>query len=164
MRDKTYRDPSTGQLRAERRSGVDRRRRASFGDLFAAKPRRRRSRGRRKTDKGAYVDTYDSTTWSIAIAVLILSLIDALLTRMYLVRGSAEELNPILREIINCGGMISFFAAKVAMTVLPMAIIVVHKEWALGRYAARLCLLAYILLTCYHIYLIFGAPALLVRF
>ena len=46
------------------------------------------------------------------------------------------------------------------MTILPVAIIMLHKEWALGRYAARLCLWSYIILSLYHMYLIFGAQKL----
>jgi len=160
MKNRTYRDPSTGAARAERRSQSDRRHTASFWTLFAEKPRRRKSRGRRKTDRGAYVDIYDSRSWSIAIAVLGLSLLDAVLTRMHLVRGSARELNPILREIIEHGGLPAFFAAKAALTVLPMALIIIHKEWALGKYAARLCLFAYILVSIYHVILLFGARTL----
>jgi|WetSurMetagenome_2_1015567.scaffolds.fasta_scaffold367729_1 hypothetical protein len=166
MKNTHYRDPVTGEICAERRTGTGRRSSASIASLFARTPRRRKSRGRRKTDRGAYVDVYDRKTWSIAVAVLILSLIDALLTWMHLVRGSAYELNPILGEIINHGGIPAFFAAKAAMTIFPMVVIVVHKEWTLGRYAARLCLLAYILISCYHVYLLFGArymTALLIR-
>ena len=160
MENRTYRESSTRAVCPDRRSRADRRHAASFWALFAGKPRRRKSRGRRKTDKGAYVDIYDSRSWGIAVAVLALSLLDAVLTRIHLVRGTAHELNPILRVIIEHGGLPAFFAAKAAMTVFPMAIIIIHKEWVLGRYAARLCLLAYVLISFYHVYLLFGARTL----
>jgi hypothetical protein len=156
MENRTYRDSSTGKICIDRRSRVSRRIPSSFWSLFSKRPKRRKSRGRRKTDQGAYVDIYDSRSLSIAIAVLVLSLMDALLTRMHLVRGSARELNPILDAILGYGGLPAFFAAKAAMTIFPIAIILIHKEWTLGRYAARLCLFAYLLLSCYHIYLIFS--------
>jgi len=156
MKNHCYRDTATGEMRTERRSGADRRYPPFFASLFARGPRRRKSRGRRKTDKGAYVDIYDAKTWSIATAVVILSLIDAFLTWMHLDRGTARELNPMLKEIIDHGGLPAFFAAKGALTVFPIAVIMVHKEWALGKYAARLCLLAYIIIFCYHLFLIFG--------
>ena len=76
---------------------------------------------------------------------------------MHLLRGSAEEWNPLMKAVISEAGMPAFFALKLAMTVIPMALILVHKEWVLGRYAARLCLWAYILLSCYHVYLLFAA-------
>jgi hypothetical protein len=156
MENRTYRDPITGQIGIERRSNASRRTFFSFWDLFSKRPRRRKSCGRRRTDKGAYIDSYDSKSWGIVIAVLVLSFLDAFLTRRHLVRGTATELNPFLDAIIDHGGLTAFYIAKAAMTVFPMALILVHKEWTLGKYAARLCLFAYILLTIYHLYLIFG--------
>lgn len=149
-----YKDPLTGKMVAERRSGTERREAASFWILFARGPRRRKSRGRRNTDRGAYVDIYDFRTWGIVIAVMLLSLLDAVLTRMHLLRGTAKEWNPVMRVVIEEGGFPAFYAAKAAMTILPMAIIMVHKEWTLGKYAARLCLWAYVLLSCYHAFLL----------
>jgi hypothetical protein len=158
MENKTYRDPTTGQMCTERRSNTNRRVPVSIRDLFSKKHRRRKSRGRRKTDKGAYVDVYDSRSIGIAIAVMVLSLFDALFTRMHLVRGSAREWNPFLNAIINHGGLTAFFVIKIVMTAFPMAVILVHKEWDLGRYAAWLCLFAYILIACYHLFLIAVLP------
>jgi hypothetical protein len=119
-------------------------------------PRRRKKGGRRETDKGGYVDIYDFRTWSVVAAVLILSFMDAVLTGLQVGRGSAHELNPILDAVISCGGIPALFAVKAAMTILPMAVILIHKEWTLGRYAARLCLWSYILVCIYQLYLVFG--------
>jgi hypothetical protein len=154
MRKKVYLDPATGKLAKERRSGAERRNAMSFRELFVRRPLRRKSRGRRKTDQGAYVDVYDSRTWIIAITVLILSFIDAVLTRMHLVLGSAAEANPVMRTVIDHGGFPLFYIAKAVMTFFPVIVIMIHKEWALGRFAAKLCLLAYSVLTCYHLFLL----------
>jgi hypothetical protein len=156
MENGIYQDPTSGKMLPDRRSGIDRRSITRFSSLFDRRPRRRRSRGRRKIDQGAYVDIYDFRTWSIAIAVMILSCIDAFLTRMHLARGSARELNPLLVEVLNHGGFSAFFVAKAAMTAVPLSIIVIHKEWVIGRYAAWLCLWSYVFITCYHLYLIYG--------
>jgi hypothetical protein len=158
--DKTYRDPLTGKMLAERRTGMDRRYSASLFASLASRHRRRKSRGRRITDRGAYVDIYDSRTWGIVIAILLLSLMDALLTGLHMVGGSARELNPILNAVLAHGGLPAFFSVKAAMTILPVAIIMIHKEWTLGKHAARLCLWAYILLSFYHLYLIFGVQTI----
>jgi len=115
------------------------------------------SRGRRRTDQGAYVDVYGSRTWIVVIAVLILSFMDALLTGWHMIRGSAREVNPVMRAIIDYGGLSAFFTAKAALTVIPMAVIMIHKEWTLGKYAARFCLWSYVCISLYHLYLIFGA-------
>ncbi len=106
------------------------------------------------------MDTYDFRTWGIALSILALSLMDATLTGIHLLKGSARELNPIMNAVLNYGGMPAFFGVKAIMTILPVAIIMLHKEWALGRYAARLCLWSYIILSLYHLYLIFGAQKL----
>ena len=92
----------------------------------------------------------------MVIAILCLSLMDAILTGFHMSKGTARELNPILQAVIVFGGLPAFFCVKAAMTVFPVAIIMIHKEWTVGKYAARLCLWAYILLACYHMYLILG--------
>ncbi|MBN1569920.1 MAG: hypothetical protein JXA73_18895 [Acidobacteria bacterium] len=153
---KMYRDPHTGQMLPDRRSGNDRRNPTSLFAFLTSRYRRRRSRGRRATDKAAYVDLFDTRTWGIVIAILILSLFDALLTGLHMIGGSARELNPILNAVLVYGGLPAFFGVKGLLTILPVAIIMIHKEWAMGRYAAQLCLWAYILLSLYHMYLIFG--------
>lgn len=126
----------------------------SVRGLFIRPHRRRRSRGRRRTDRGGYVDIYDPRTIGIAIAVVLLSGIDAVITAVHLIKGSATELNPILERVIRSGGLPAFFTVKAILTIIPIAIIAVHQEWALGRYAARLCLLSYALLSVYHIWLL----------
>ncbi|HSW40277.1 MAG TPA: DUF5658 family protein [Acidobacteriota bacterium] len=154
MKQPYYCDPDAGKIYAERRSGIKRRAATSLLDIFSGKPRRRKSRGRRSTDQGAYVDRYGFHAWGLAISVIVLSFLDAALTRMHLMAGHAEELNPFMRILIEEAGMPVFFAAKGAMTIFPIAIIIIHKEWTFGRYAARLCLWAYILLSIYHIILL----------
>lgn len=85
---------------------------------------------------------------------MLLSGIDAVITAVHLIKGSATELNPILERVIRSGGLPAFFTVKAILTIIPIAIIAVHQEWALGRYAARLCLLSYALLSVYHIWLL----------
>lgn len=157
-----YCDPATGKICVERRSGIDRRNRGMAFSLFNIKNRRRKSIGRRKTDRCGYVDTYDFRTWGVAVSILTLSLLDAILTGLHLQKGSARELNPIMDAVISYGGIPAFFGIKAMMTILPVAIIVLHKEWTLGRYAARLVLWSYILLSIYHLYLIYGMQKLVI--
>ena len=144
----------TGKTLPERRSGIDRRGPSKISSVFINSFRRRKSRGRRTTDKGAYIDVYDSRSWFIAIAVIVMSCLDALMTGYHLTKGSARELNPLMKSVINQGGLSAFFVVKAAMTIFPVAIILIHKEWALGRFAARLCFWAYVFLCLYHVFLI----------
>lgn len=94
----------------------------------------------------------------MAGAILLLALVDALLTVIHVGGGSATELNPVLRVAIDQGGWVAFFAVKGALTVIPVFLIMVHKEWAFGRFAARLCLWSYLLLALYHLYLLLNNP------
>jgi hypothetical protein len=148
-----YWDPSAEKVLPERRSGADRRSQTALWATLTGPYHRRCSRGRRKTDRGRYVDIYDGRTWLIAIAVFILSAIDAGMTGLHMTKGTARELNPVMDAFIKYGGLNAFYGAKAAMTVIPLAIIFIHKEWMLGRFAARLCLWAYSILCCYHLYL-----------
>ena len=81
---------------------------------------------------------------------------DALLTQRHLIHGSARELNPIMDAVIRIGGMPAFYGTKGLLTIVAVTIIMLHKEWALGKIAARICLWAYILLSLYHIFLVFA--------
>jgi len=141
----------------EKRAGENRRRRASFPPAFSSY-RRRRSSGRRLTDPAGYVDIYDAGSWRVAISILLLSTLDAVLTGMQIRTGYFREANPLMNAVLVYGGVHSFVSIKLAMTAIPLAIIVLHKEWAVARFAARLCLWAYILLTFYHLYLILLLP------
>jgi hypothetical protein len=152
MKNNLYCNTLTEKVQVDRRSGCDRRDRISIFPFSHLRPLRRKKGGRRQKDTG-YVDIYDIRTWCVAIAVIILSLMDALLTQQHLLAGTARELNPIMNAVIKYGGMAAFFWFKGVLTIIAVSIIMLHKEWALGRHAARICLWAYILLSLYHIYL-----------
>ncbi len=140
----------------ERRSGCNRRRKTNFLTLFARTPKRRWSKGRRSTDEGAYVDLYDSLSCIWAVSVLLLSLLDAVLTWHQITGGWVREANPFLKEILARGGTEAFFSVKTGMTLFPLAIILVHKEWKISRFAVRICLWSYILVSIYHLFLLWA--------
>jgi hypothetical protein len=154
FKEKYYIDAETGELRIDRRSGIERRNPVKIYHLLSLRQHRRKTIGRRKTDKAAYVDLYDYRAWGIAIAVMLLSGLDASLTSLHIIKGTAKEVNPLMDAIIRNNGLFAFFGVKALLTALPMIIILIHKEWTLGRYAAQLCLFSYILLACYHVYLV----------
>ena len=148
---------TTREALQEERTGEDRREKPTFPPAFSVY-RRRRSSGRRQADPARYVDIYDSRTWGVAISILLLSTLDAILTGMQIRSGFFREANPLMNAVLIHGGVHSFVSIKLAMTAMPLAIIILHKEWAVARFAARLCLWAYILLTLYHLYLILLLP------
>jgi hypothetical protein len=146
---------SSNSTAPERRTTPVRREPATFPPKFSSQ-RRRRSRGRRKTDHGAYVDIYDRGSWILALTVLGLSFLDAMLTVYQIRKGVAREANPIMSMAIAWGGVYAFFSLKAALTAFPLAIIILHKEWTLARHMARLCLCFYVLILLYHMLLISG--------
>ena len=101
-----------------------------------------------------YVDYYDLRTWLVTTAILILSLLDGILTGLQLHQGLSEEANPLMRAVLDRGGIYPFLGVKAALTALPLSVIILHKNWALGRSAARLCLWSYIFVAIYHIFLV----------
>ena len=136
---------------------MDRRTRHVFPPLFSTY-RRRRSSGRRRTDAPGYVDVYDLGTWGVAISIVLLSMIDAFMTTFQVKRGLAREANPLMNMVLVRCGYYSFVSLKLGLTAMPLAILVLHREWMVARYAARACLWAYILLTCYHLYVVLSLP------
>ncbi len=85
-------------------------------------------------------------------------MIDAFLTAFQVKRGFVREANPLMNMVLVRCGDYSFVSLKLALTAVPLAILVLHREWRVARYAARVCLWAYILLTCYHLYLVLSLP------
>ena len=143
----------------DRRSGIDRRRRPSVPPLFSGY-RRRRSAGRRRQDLPGYVDIYGFRSWAIVLSVMALSCLDAVLTALQIWFGTVEEANPLMNMVISRGGIITFFTVKAAMTILPLALIILHKEWKIARYAVWICISAYSLISLYHVYLIIVSGSL----
>jgi len=139
----------------EHRTGSDRRK--GKPALFSGLSRRRKP-GRRADDRVGYVDVYDLRTWLVTAAILTLSLLVGVLTGIQLHHGRITEANPLMRTILDHGGIYPFLGVKAMLTALPLAVIILHKNWALGRRAARMCLWSYILVSLYHIYLVMRMP------
>jgi hypothetical protein len=152
-------EAESNSLPADRRSGADRRNRPSLPPLFSGY-RRRRSAGRRRWDKPGYIDIYGFRSWIVVLSIIALSCLDALLTAIQIWLGTVEEANPLMNTIINRGGIIAFLGVKAAMTTLPLALIILHKEWKIARYAVWICISAYSLISLYHVYLIIVSGSL----
>ncbi len=139
----------------ERRVLHERRSRRLIPSLFS-RVKRRSSSGRRRTDTSGYVDRYDLRTWAMALSVLILSCLDAVLTFLQMAAGRVHEVNPLMDYLIHVRGPFAFFGIKAGITAFALAVIILHKEWKIGRIASRVCLWSYILLSLYHLYLVYS--------
>jgi hypothetical protein len=143
---------------SDRRFGPNRRKH-NFWQALIPKHRRRKNTGRRDEDSVGYVDFYEARTWALAISLLGLSILDAVFTGIEISAGKAREANPLMNLTLESGGIYAFFGIKAALTALPLAILVMHKEWRMARITVRICLCCYILIILYHLVLIFGCPA-----
>jgi hypothetical protein len=106
---------------------------------------------------------YGFRSWAAVLFILSLSFLDAILTALQIWSGKVEEANPLMSFTISRGGIITFFSIKAAMTALPLALLIVHKEWKIARFAVWACLSCYVVVLLYHVYLIIvhGSIALL---
>jgi hypothetical protein len=91
---------------------------------------------RREEDRKRIVlyDRYPGSLFAGTVAILVLSLLDALLTLVLLSKG-ASELNPIMLYYLGHGPAV-FLVVKYCLTVLSLFIIVVSYDALIQRYRA----------------------------
>jgi hypothetical protein len=150
------------QLRGsqERRDRADRRRRVWWSVWYGSFNPRRRSPPRRLDDSRFHsLDWHSAHLLAVAIAILLLSVVDAFLT-LALLQGGAAEVNPIMAVLIyRSVGM--FAALKMGMTSAGIVLMVflaryrfmrlVRVEWVLYG-----VLIAYASLISYEIWMFKG--------
>jgi len=137
----------------ERRSGVDRRQKATnpLSPKWSFKGQRRG--GRRKTDDERFVDKYSGWFSLALIIVLVLCVFDGLATLYHLFNGTATELNPIMGYAIRLGPQ-RFILLKLALTFACLLLLLFHRN-ARGVKKALLCIIfLYVLLTIYHFFIL----------
>ena len=123
----------TKYIGVERRSGQDRRqnRLTISKRLFF---NGRRESGRRAEDRKQIMalDRYSPSLFIGIVAVLSLSLLDAMLTLTLLSRG-ARELNPVMAYYLSHGPYV-FLSVKYGLTALSVLLIVLLKDSLPHRY------------------------------
>ena len=142
---------SDSMLQAERRGGPDRRngptpilsRYTVFG---------RRGMFRRQVEgRNAYVDRYSGWMMAALVAIMVLCVLDALFTLLYLQRGGSE-MNPIMAAAIGMG-VVPFLAIKNGLTILGVLFLCLHKNFRHVTPVIGGVLGLYLLLLMYHLYL-----------
>jgi hypothetical protein len=151
---------SIPQVIHERRDRADRRRRVWWSVWYGSFNPRRRSPPRRLDDSRFHsLDWHSAHLLAVAIAILLLSVVDAFLT-LALLQGGAAEVNPIMAVLIyRSVGM--FAALKMAMTSASIVLMVflaryrfmrlVRVEWVLYG-----VLIAYASLISYEVWMFKG--------
>ena len=139
----------------ERRVHADRREvRPSFFSRRAMVGRR--ASGRRMGEhQNLYVDRYLPGDLLLAVAILVLNVLDAWFTLVYLDRGGTEA-NPVAQFLMDQQWFVFCKAVLVALCVIFLT---VHKTFRFVRPALYGLFCFYLMLLGYHIYLHVNLPA-----
>jgi hypothetical protein len=136
----------------ERRTGVDRRERAT-GVLSRHWLIGRRREGRRRGERdNIYVDRYGLWDWLLVGGILGLSLLDMVFTLIHLNAGGTEA-NPVMAWTLEWGGHGAFKAVKVATTVVGLLVLLVHVRFRRVRWLLAAAFLVYLGVFVFHLYL-----------
>jgi len=141
----------------ERRSAIDRRN-YSLITLKHCATAPRRMHGRRKVDRrNSVLDRFDSGVVALAIALMILSIMDSMFTLTLISRGGSE-VNPFMNMLLQ-HSVWAFAVFKMLLTAIPAIFLVATGNLLLlGKYRARSVLAAmvglYLGLICYEIALL----------
>lgn len=139
----------------ERRSMRDRR--AMPTKLFSrfSFTGRRLGGRRREEQQNIYVDRYRRGDVLLGFSVLLLNILDAVLTLVFLDTQRGQEANPVARYLLEAGtGWFLFF--KSFVVALCVLFLVMHKTFRFVRPALYLLLVFYMGLFGYHIVLQVG--------
>jgi hypothetical protein len=116
---------------------------------------RRRTGGRRPGEnQEVFVDRYPLWTWIMLTTFVILNLLDAHFTLIYLQRGG-EEANPVAVELLYAG-MGAFIGVKALGVGLGTAVFCMLNNFRNARIGVVIALTFYQLLLFYHMSLYFG--------
>jgi len=112
------------------RSGKDRRNKNGFNiRSLLLGGRREKIRRQEDTRRIFYVDRYSPKLFAVIVAILFLSVIDALLTLSLLNHG-AYETNPVM-AFFHQFGPYTFFASKYLLTILPVICLLIYRNFVL---------------------------------
>jgi hypothetical protein len=136
----------------DRRAGSDRRHRPTpFWSAFLGPRRRHGGRRQGETDR-TYVDRFTRRDVVLVVAILVLNVLDALFTLVWVQRGGSEG-NPLMAWILDLGSS-AFLIQKTFVVGLWLLLLVVHKNFRLARLGLWALAGIYSLLILYHLALI----------
>ena len=142
----------------ERRTNPDRRRNhvKAFTTQFV-KPRRGNESRRESDTHGFHVDFHEPRLMLVVVATLSLCIVDVYATLILLQRGG-EELNPIMRKLIEADVWL-FFVFKYVVTAAGLFVLLSYKNFRVyknfsGLHSLYSVLIVYVLLVMYEIRLL----------
>ncbi|MGD2186902.1 MAG: DUF5658 family protein [Desulfobacterales bacterium] len=118
---------SDSSRHAEKRSGKDRRTH-QFPKLKYLLFSGKRAKARRQEDlhRTFYFDHYSSNIFAAIVAILLLSVLDALLT-LFLIDNGSTELNPVMSYFLKYGPF-AFMGAKYCLTSMGVIILLLFRN------------------------------------
>lgn len=131
---------------SEQRQRTDRRK----GTTLWGSLRYGRRQGARRAGEGqdTYVDQPARHVTALVSVILVCSILDALLTLLYIQRGGGEA-NPIMALAID-SGMTTFVAIKMLLTAFGAVMLAIHQNFRLGLQGLYGMAVIYIALLLYH--------------
>jgi hypothetical protein len=115
--------------------------------------RRREVRRGEEQHGGYYIDQHSSVDMTAVVALLLLTVIDAVAT-LHIVGRGGQEMNPIMRGALDVGEDYFVFS-KVGISLLGAFLILLHVRFPGVRRALRALLVLYSGVLVYHAFLIY---------
>lgn len=142
-------------MAAERRDGDDRRLRSHLRSDWTYAFRGRRRAARRTGEQSTFVDLYDPMLLVLAVAILLLSVLDAAFTLVLLQAGVIEEANPLMRWLIEHDTQI-FINMKIVITGAAVVFLVLCSNAVIagrlrGRWIMHGVVAVYVLVIIYEL-------------
>ncbi|MCH2187919.1 DUF5658 family protein [Myxococcota bacterium] len=141
----------------DRRQGGDRRQQPT-SPWASFLGHRNRKRGRRAGEEAnTYVDRFTPVDVALVVSVLLLNILDALFTMLWIQRGGSEG-NPVMAWVLELGNS-AFLVQKCLIVGIWLILLLVHKNFVIARVGLWVLAAVYSLLMIYHVALVlFGVP------
>lgn len=131
----------------------DRRKPATLWSKYVWFGGRRKAARRAEEREGSIVDVHGTGLLIVAVAIVVLNMLDAYFTTLFLSHGG-EEVNPLVNWLMQFGGhpwpfiLLKTLGIGVAVVLLALA-----KNFRAARYGLAVVLMGYVALLGWHLYL-----------
>ena len=133
--------------------GEDRRKRPTpFLSRYTFLGRRRENRRLDDPQKNYYVDRLGGKYWGVVLAIMALSVFDAVCTLYQHRRGGVQEVNPLLNAVIFDSFL--FQVVKYSLTIVGILALCLHKFFTRVRELIIFLIVGYVLLGIYQVWLL----------
>ena len=118
----------------------------------------RRWVARRKPERNGYIaDQHGTWLFVVAGAVILMNILDALYTMLFLSYGGVE-MNPIIDWVLVHGGVAGFLAVKSVGIGLCVGFLTLTKNFTASRIGLAVVIVGYSVLMSWHFYLLGRLP------